>query len=322
MTGLSAYLLAASWGRPYSRTKPWARDVKMTDAFSAKLTLVLKVLSMSRARLAAELGLDKSVVARWASGATAPSGHNLAQLSALLARSIPGFTALDWDRDLEGLACLLGVGRPPNQPAVAPPPGLSLPFLDQIIAATTLRAKAYEGFFRSTRPYSAHPGKFIHDHSFVRLGQDGLLRFKMCTAGVIAEGWMLPVQNQMFLLGTEFTGGTLTFGILHGVNGVQADVLDGIVLTANYDAGRSPAASPIVYERIGSLGESLEADEARLMELAAPNPVAPEGSVPEELRRHLTTRGIDAETIKRGGDWVMKLPLAQTLSRGPVPQFP
>src|SRR5580700_3309262 len=136
----------------------------MTDAFSAKLTLVLKVLSMSRARLAAELGLDKSVVARWASGATAPSGHNLAQLSALMARSIPGFTALDWDRDMEGLAGLLGVGQPPTRPASGAARGLPLPFLDQMVATTTLRAKAYEGFYRSTRPYAGHPGRFIHDH--------------------------------------------------------------------------------------------------------------------------------------------------------------
>src|SRR5271155_3337284 len=103
----------------------------MTEPFSEKLTLVLKVLSMSRARLAAELGLDKSVGARWASGAPPPSGHNLAQLSALMARSIPGFTALDWDRDMESLAGLLGVGPPPASSTAAR--GLPLPFLDQMV---------------------------------------------------------------------------------------------------------------------------------------------------------------------------------------------
>jgi transcriptional regulator with XRE-family HTH domain len=292
----------------------------MTEPFSEKLTLILKVLSMSRARLAAELGLDKSVVARWASGATAPSGHNLAQLSTLMARSIPGFTALDWDRDMESLACLLGVATPPS-PNGGAPRGLPLPFLDQMLAVTSLRARAYEGFFRSTRPYASHPGRFIHDHSFVRLGEDGLLRFKMNTGGVVVEGWMLPVQNQLFLLGTEYTGGSLTYGILHGVNGVQADVLDGLVLTANHDAGRSPAASPVVYERIGPLGESREADEARLTELAAPNPVAPEGTVPEALQRHLA-RNVGPDAMKNGGDWVLRLPLGQSLSRGPEPLFP
>jgi transcriptional regulator with XRE-family HTH domain len=292
----------------------------MTEPFSEKLTLILKVLSMSRARLASELSLDKSVVARWASGATVPSGHNLAQLSALMARSIPGFTALDWDRDMQGLASLLGVGRAATPPGLEAR-GLPLPFLDQIVANTALRAKAYEGFYRSTRPYAGHPGRFIHDHVLVRVGPDGLLRFKMSTGGVVAEGWVLPVQNQLYIVGTEFTGGALTFGILHGVNGVQADVLDGLVLTANHDAGRSPAASPVVYERIRDLGDSPEADETTLMALAAANPVAPVGSVPEELQRHLA-RNIGPEAMLNGGDWILRLPLSQTLSRGPLPDLP
>jgi transcriptional regulator with XRE-family HTH domain len=289
----------------------------MSESFAEKLTLVLKVLSMSRARLASELGLDKSVVARWASGATAPSGHNLAQLSALMARSIAGFTALDWDRDMESLACLLGVGPPP-QPQAA---GLPLPFLDQILAATALRARAYEGLYRSTRPYATQPGRFIHDHVLVRLGPEGLLRFKMSTGGVVAEGWVLPVQNQLFIVGTEFTGGALTYAILHGVNGVQADVLDGITLTANHDAGRSPAATAVVYERIHRLSDDPLSDDALLMELAAANPVAPAGAVSEALQRHLA-RNVGPEAMENGGDWALRLPLAQSLSRGPLPDLP
>ncbi|MDB5481490.1 MAG: hypothetical protein JWO83_2543 [Caulobacteraceae bacterium] len=42
-----------------------------------------------------------------------------------------------------------------------------------------------------------------------------------------------------------------------------------------------------MYERIRNLGEDREADDATLMELASLNPVAPEGSVPEERQRHL-----------------------------------
>jgi transcriptional regulator with XRE-family HTH domain len=321
MTRRPAYLLVATLGGALSPAKFWNPYASMAESFSEKLTLILKVLSMSRARMAAELGLDKSVVARWASGATEPSGNNLAHLSTLMARSIPGFTALDWDRDMESLACLLGVGRAPAPPPETAFRGLPLPFLDQMVAITALRGKAYEGFYRSTRPYASHPGRFIHDHSFVRLGEDGLLRFKMATGGVIVAGWVLLVQTQLFLLGTEFTGGSLTFGIVHGVNTVQASVLDGLLLTANHDAGRSPAASAVVYERIRDLGESLEADEATLMELAAPNPVAPMGSVPEELQRHLA-RDVGPEAMKNGGDWVLRLPLSQTLSRGPMPEFP
>jgi hypothetical protein len=49
--------------------------------FPAKLDLVMKALSFSRGRLAADLGVDKSVVARWATGAVSPSDHNLAALT-------------------------------------------------------------------------------------------------------------------------------------------------------------------------------------------------------------------------------------------------
>ena len=86
----------------------------MSETFAKKLELVLKVLSMSRSRLAADLGVDKSVVGRWVSGAVQPSAHNLSLLSALIAERIPGFTALDWDRSLEAFAELLGADLDPD----------------------------------------------------------------------------------------------------------------------------------------------------------------------------------------------------------------
>lgn len=45
----------------------------VATAFSRKLDLVLKALSLSRGRLAAQLGVDKSLAGRWASGAVTPS---------------------------------------------------------------------------------------------------------------------------------------------------------------------------------------------------------------------------------------------------------
>ena len=298
----------------------------MAERFAEKLTLVLKVLSMSRAGVASALGVDKSVVARWASGATIPSSHNLGRLSTLMARTVPGFTNLDWDRDLDGLARLFGVGvdtaAASDEPHQSPPKhavpnrGLALPFLDLIKATTVLRAKAYEGFYRSTRPYAGHPGRFIHDHSLVRLGADGLLQFKMSTGGVNVEGWMLPIQNQLFLVGTEFTGGALAFAILHGVNSVTADVLHGITLSATHDAGRSPVAAPVVHERIGELSADAAADDARLMTMASGNPVAPQDSVPEALRDVLA-RDVGPSHWPLGGEWVLRVPLTESISRGP-----
>jgi transcriptional regulator with XRE-family HTH domain len=292
----------------------------MTEPFSEKLALILKALSMSRARLASELAIDKSVVARWASGATAPSGHNLSQLTQLMAQVIPGFTGLDWDRDLDSLAQMLGVDsrRGSNHAPTPPRPTLDLPLMEHILATSALRARAYEGFYRSTRAHAAVPGQFIHDQCMVRLGDDGLLRFKLATGGVYAEGWVLLVQMQIYLIGTEFSGGSLTFAILHGVNTVKAGILDGITLTSIMDIGRTTAAAPVVYERTGDLSGDRAADDQRLLELGKQNPLSTAEMIPEALRRHLM-RGLSPDASGGRIDGVLRLPLAQTLSRGPDP---
>src|SRR3954452_19247369 len=143
----------------------------MSEPFAKKLELALKVLSMSRARLAADLGVDKSVVGRWVTGAVQPSAHNLSLLSALIADKVPGFTALDWDRSLSAFAELLGAdldmasGKKPAGGLT----GLPLPLLDQFVATAALRGPAYEGFYRSTRPYVLGPGHFVHDHCMLRM---------------------------------------------------------------------------------------------------------------------------------------------------------
>ena len=68
--------------------------------FGAKLDLVLKALSMSRGRLAAELRVDKSLVGRWVAGSVTPSAHNLANLTLLIAAKCDGFSMLDWELNL------------------------------------------------------------------------------------------------------------------------------------------------------------------------------------------------------------------------------
>ena len=122
--------------------------------FSEKLDLVLKALSMSRGRLAAELGVDKSLVGRWASGAVTPSAHNLENLTRLVAQRRDGFTMLDWDRDLQSLAEVFGVEAsiahaPAPKPNGAAVGGLPLPGMDLVRMMTERRAATYEGFWLS-----------------------------------------------------------------------------------------------------------------------------------------------------------------------------
>jgi len=204
-----------------------------------------------------------------------------------------------------------------GQQADAGPPAftdLALPLIDQIVATSALRGAAYEGFYRTTRPYAAQPGAFIHDNLLVRMHPDGVLRFKMATGGVMVDGWVLPVHTQLYVIGTEFGSGGLVFAILHGVSSIKAGVLDGITLSSTFDAGRTPAAAAVVFERIADLTDDAEADDARLIALDSGNPVAAPGAVPEDLRRHLT-RDLGAAQSQLDLDGVLRLPLAHSRAR-------
>jgi hypothetical protein len=289
----------------------------MSETFSAKLDLVLKALSISRGRLAADLGVDKSVVGRWVTGAVKPSSHNLSSLTALIAGRVPGFKTLDWDRSFADLATLLGA-----DPSAVPgldnrdPPGLPLAIAEHILATTALRGSAYEGFFRSTRPYVLQPGRFVHDHAMVRLDPTGYLRLRMGTGGTVVEGWVLPLHNQLFTIAADVTSGAMLFGIFYGVATPRADVIDGLMLGPALDVARTPTACAIIFHRIGDLTDDPQADDLRFERLAQSDPVAPEGSISEEMRRHLV-RDIGPEQEALGGDVLLRLPLTRSLSRGP-----
>lgn len=282
----------------------------MPDTFSAKFALILKALSISRGRLAADLGVDKSVVGRWATGAVKPSDHNLSRLTGLIAERLPGFTALDWDRGGADFASLLGAA-----PGAAS--GLPLPLLDQIKSTTALRGAAYEGFFRSTRPYVMQPGRFVHDHGMLRLDADGLLGLRMGTGGTFVEGWMLPMHNQLFCIAADVTSGALLFGVFNGVATARAQIIDGLVLGPSLDPGRTPTAYAMMFERISDLSGDTEADDAHFERLAALDPLAPEGSVPEGLRAHLL-RDVGPAAAALGGDMLLNLPLSRSIARGPA----
>ena len=74
------------------------------------------MLSISGARLASELEINKSVVSRWLRGSALPSTHNLSRLSALVATRVEGFRVLDWERDPRSLAEMFGAIPTPFRP--------------------------------------------------------------------------------------------------------------------------------------------------------------------------------------------------------------
>lgn len=281
------------------------------SALSTNLQLVLKALSMSRGRLAAELGVDKSLVGRWASGAVKPSAHNLERLTHLIASRREGFTLLDWEREPDELAAMFGVTAPPSSPRYAP---VEVPGLATARLMTELRGAAYEGFWRVTRPAVVAPGRFCRDHGLIRRGPSGLLEFDLGNPDFRFVGWAMPFEGQLFCIASDPHGTMPHFLIVNGVPMPQADLLDGMILTA-FNALRLPAAYPIILERIGDLSGDPDADMAHARELmAAHEQFAPEDAVPPLVRDHLL-RDIGPAAAAKGGDMLLTASLTSVLSR-------
>jgi transcriptional regulator with XRE-family HTH domain len=289
------------------------------EPFHPKLAFALKALSISRGTLAAELGIDKSVVGRWVSGQVRPSSHNLSRLSAYIATRVDGFTTLDWERTIGGLAPMLGAS--PEAAGTGRADMVQLPLVTESRATTVRRGSAYEGFFRTTRPYAQYPGRFMHDVILIRRGEEGDLRFLLINGGVKVEGVVLLLQNQIFIISAEQTSGAYAFAILNGVNTVRAGVLDGLMMWCSLDAARTPTASAILLERVGELSDDPEADDALFAKLCAADCLAPEGSLSPEIINHLT-RDVGPSQIASGGDWLLTLPLSRSLARGAGPPIP
>jgi transcriptional regulator with XRE-family HTH domain len=292
----------------------------MTPPFCENLRLVLKMLSMSGAQLASDIEIDKSVVSRWLKGSVRPSAHNLSRLSALVATRVEGFRTLDWDRSPESLTEMFDAGArqaAPSPPSAPLAQGLPIPIWDQLIATSAIRARAYEGFFKSTRPNPTRPGQFVHEHGLIRRDDLGLLRLKMGSADNVVEGWMMPLHNMLYVFAADVISGTLLFGLFHGAPSARVDVFDGLTLTPASDGGRAPMAisTPMICERIADLSGDPLADDRRFAELAALNPVAVTESIPIAIRKHLL-RDVGPEQFALGGDMLMSLSLARSFARG------
>lgn len=292
----------------------------MQSGIAAKFDFVLKAMSMSRTQLARELGVDRSAVGRWLAGAVEPTAQNLSAFTRLVARQVEGFTILDWERDLAGLAAVLRVEeRKEPTPALVSPlnvgAGLPLPLLEECALTAQIRGRAYEGFYRSTRPYGQAPGVFVHDLVMLRMEPNGLLSLTMSSSGVEVRGWALTLQNQLFCMAAEMTSGAYVFAIVNGVSTLKAGLLDGLILSCALDIGRTPMASRAVFERIADLTGEAQLDTRRFQELSLGDGPAPEGSVPEALQRHLVA-DVGPSHVAEGGDWLLRLPLWQSMSRG------
>lgn len=285
-------------------------------AFAAKLDLALKSLSLSRGRLAAALGVNKSVVSRWSSGATSPAAFNLEYLTSFIATRRPGFTLLDWDRELSGFAQLF-------PPAPAPPAAQNAGVLDAVFAPVLEAARQtipksmapYEGFWRSTQPAPGRPPRFISLYGLIRRGENGLMEFRGGCAGLLCEGWLLPAEGKLFALLMDGWGHTPLMMILNTVSLPRATRLDGLCLTTLMDSNRTPIASPIVFERLGDLTGDTAADEETFNALKTREPFTDPEDLNPEIRDHLV-RDIGPRAAAAGGDMLLMSTLSKSVAAG------
>ncbi|WP_066559491.1 helix-turn-helix transcriptional regulator [Croceicoccus bisphenolivorans] len=308
---------------------PIAETVKSADicgvgdgpAFSTLFRIALLALGLSKARAASLLQVDKSLVGRWASGAVRPTEHNLSRISALVAEHVPQFSMQDWQRDARSFSELMGVDPNLAQRSVQPPAAVGGGTLNCVTEAhteTEKRGAAYEGFWRTTRPSVLMNGRVFHDYGMIRRGDTGLLEVTMGGAGLAFNGWALPLEGNLFVMLDGAVGFTPLFLIFRGVTLPKVTRLDGIVLLAALDAARTPAAMPILLERVADLTGDRVDDDRRCTEMSTNDPFEDEADISDELRAHLF-RDVGPEAAARGGEMFLMVSAANMFSRGTTP---
>ena len=288
------------------------KSMKSSD-FADKFRLVLRALNLSRGAIASAVGVDKSLVGRWASGTVNPSEHNLARLSQFVGERKPGFSMADWDRSPADLATMFGVTlAAEGQNGTLP--GFPPAFVEQAHKLTAVRGTTYEGFWRTYRPSVMMPGTIFRDHGMIRVDSEGYLGVRMGGAGMTFEGIILPGDSNLFAVFTNSIGAAPYFLIAKGIQLPRADLLEGLLLLSALDAAHTPAAVPIVLERIGELSGDRDGDDRRCAELINSAPIAKDGEVPDEILSRLI-RDVGPAAAGDGGERFL-MTAAGALSRG------
>ena len=225
---------------------PKSADV---EDFAAKLALLVKRLNWSRAKLAQQVGVDKSLAARWMSGSR-PTGNSLMQLTTAVAQVVDGFTGADWDLPTEEFGQRIGLRPGPG--AVAPPAespsrlvlsGLREPPPPELGAAFL---GLWAGFYQSATNRSLARlcyGEFSRDAHGTRLTiSDGYF---------VADGQALattPSQLHCILEIRELANylALISFNARRDTEG--AAIVDGI--WSAFGADGVPMASPVILFRI------------------------------------------------------------------------
>jgi transcriptional regulator with XRE-family HTH domain len=253
--------------------------------FAVRLDLALRVLNISRVRLAASVGVDKSLVSRWVSGKTRPTSHNVTRISEALGTVRDGFSAYWWDLPFEEFRRLLGISTPTVESAPEPLPangraGRCLPDLPVAALETSRNGRAYFGLWQLWAVSPNCPGQI--SRYWVEFRPHGAgMDFRMGGAGLEWRG-LASLAPDVLWCGGFATDDETPLNLLgHAVRLPWAEAFEGIMLCVAKGVPRRIFAEPVILERIADLIEDPQAAEMRWLECRNRDVFLPEQEWPE-----------------------------------------
>ncbi|MFZ5751706.1 MAG: helix-turn-helix domain-containing protein [Pseudomonadota bacterium] len=258
----------------------------MTDDFADRLRLALKATNLSPGAFGARVGVDKSVVSRWLAGKARPGSHNLARISAELARHATGFTALAFESD-EAFRAALGLS------AVAPASGsaaeetLTVPFglVTDARQETARRGEEYFGHYHAYYYAFTRPGQ-IARMSLMMRPAGGLIEVRYGADGFEFRGWALLLLDRLYVQLAERRFQAMLFIMTNAGQQPLAQVISGIIVGPS-DQILVPTASPVVLLRDGPISADPVRDNAAFEARLSADPFAPEPHIPDFVRAAL-----------------------------------
>jgi hypothetical protein len=235
------------------------------DDFTAKVGLLVKRLNWSRAKLAHEARVDKSLAARWLAGRTRPSDHTFMNLNVAAARVLPDLTAADWDLPVDQFAGRLGLAAAAGAAAAG-----------ATASRTTLAGLRHPAKVEWGTPYLGVWAGVYQSLSnwgrplpcVARFAADELgLRFSWSVGNFSGEGPALARQSYVYgLLELHPIHEKVYTFIFNAVHDTHAAVIDGLISGAGTDG--TPAAGPILMLHVEESDEtSFEALSAACREI-------------------------------------------------------
>jgi transcriptional regulator with XRE-family HTH domain len=234
------------------------KSIDVAD-FAAKLGLLTKRLNWSRAKLAQEVGIDKSLARRWVAGDSRPSDHNFMQLNAAAAQTLSGLSAADWDLPLDRFARRLGLdAEPADRAASEPPPRTTISGLRHPARVEwgTPYLGLWAGFYQSLSNWG-RPLLCVARFAVDELG----LRFSWSVGNFIGDGPALATHSHIHcLMEVRPLYDKLFTFVFNAVHDTHVAVIDGLICGLGTDG--TPAAGPIVLFHLDDAVPDMAAFEA------------------------------------------------------------